>query len=160
MSASNWRTTQLSWYGGDVLIQDLELTQFINNRNISSIKYAGDYGGLADVLGFEDYEDNYDMCIYIVNSPFVFNDVVQCCVKELQAINPGGVLYVAVNKFLAVAESNNSVTEESYDKCILEYMRSTIPYPLIQYHSGELDGGRKLNWAHPITRFYFQNANT
>lgn len=160
MNKDSWKHTQLSWYGGDVLLQEQELLQFISNRTINKIKYLGDCEDLADVLGVENCNNNYDMCIYIVNSQFVFSDVVENCIKQLQSLNTDGFLYVAINKFLAVAQSNVDITEESYDKCILDYMVSNIPYTLIQYHSGELDGGKKFNWAHPITRFYFTNANT
>lgn len=158
MNTTSWRNKQLQWYGGDTLIQDAELLAFINHRNINRIRYDGDYGYLRELIGHQ-VDSNYDMCIYIVNSPFDFTHIANTCVDLIKSINCGGFLYLAINKFLAAAESNANIIEEDYDKCILNFICNAVTYPLVQYHSGEIDGGQKFNWAHPITRFYFQNVN-
>jgi hypothetical protein len=40
--SNHWRDTQLEWYGGDMLLQDHQLIDFVKNNNIKHIGYEGD----------------------------------------------------------------------------------------------------------------------
>jgi hypothetical protein len=68
-------------------------------------------------------------------------------------------LYLSINKFLAIPEPQHSV-DNDYDCAIYNYVTKNVKYQLLTYFSGKEDFGKKFNWGHPLTRFYFTNANS
>ena len=156
----NWHKLgkqQLKWYGGDIVLQDQELLNFVEYHNITKIRYVGDSKQLELIVGKNS--DQGEMCIYLVRSPFKLDHVVEICNKELKRLGAGGILYLALNKFLLEPCSQESVNP-NYEAAIYDFVVSNIHYPMIRYHSGIIDGGQRFNWIHPVTRFYFINENT
>ena len=156
----NWhklRKQQLKWYGGDIVLQDQELLNFVEYHNIQKIRYVGDSKHLELIVGKKS--DQGEMCIYLIKSPFELSHVVEVCNKELARLAPGGILYLALNKFLLEPCSQEAVNP-NYEAAIYDFVVSHINYPVIRYHSGIIDGGQRFNWIHPLTRFYFINENT
>lgn len=153
---TNWREIQLAWYGGSTIQQDHDLEQFIINRNISSIEYFGDSDYLKLIL--EKEISPGQLCVYLANRPIKLSDIVSNSNKILKRLQPEGVLYLSINKFLLVPEPQ-SVVVDDYDDAIYNYLTTHIRATLIDYHSGKNDGGKKFNAVHPLTRFYFQNAS-
>ena len=156
----NWhklRKQQLKWYGGDIILQDHELLSFVENHNIQKIRYVGDSKHLELLVGKKS--EHGEMCIYLVKSPFKLDHIVDVCNQELDRLEPGGILYLALNKFLLEPCSQQNVNA-NYESAIYDFVVSHIRCPLIRYHSGVIDGGKRFNWIHPLTRFYFINENT
>lgn len=156
----NWhkmRKQQLKWYGGDMILQDQEILNFVEYQNIQNIKYVGDSKHLELTIGKKS--NHGEMCIYLVKSPFKLDHIVEVCNQELERLAPGGILYLALNKFLLEPCSQQTVNP-SYEAAIYDFVVSHIRYPLICYHSGIVDGGKRFNWIHPLTRFYFTNEDT
>lgn len=151
-----WRDTQLKWYGGDSLLQDQELCDFVSNNDICQIRYTGDSEYLESIIGKKN--NIGDMCIYLINSPFKFSEIVKIANQEIKKLKPNGILYLSINKFLAKSEPQNNVNSD-YDSAIFNFVVDNVCYPLLKYHSGVIDGGQRFNWVHPLTRFYFLNAD-
>jgi hypothetical protein len=149
----SWREIQLNWYDGDTIEQDYLLEQFVHNNNINGIRYLGDADYLKPILKKDSQDIN--LCVYLANSPFKFSELVKICNQELQNTS---LLYLSINKFQAIPEPNLSVIED-YDTAIYQYLIDNVYYKLINYTSGKNDGGKKFNWVHPLTRFYFCNEN-
>lgn len=151
------RKQQLHWYGGDLVLQDQEILDFVEYHNIQQIRYVGDSQHLELILGKKSEQG--DMCVYLIKSPFKLDHVVEVCNEELQRLRPGGILYLAFNKFLLEPCAQPTVNP-NYEAAIYDFVVSRIHYPLIRYHSGVIDGGKRFNWLHPLTRFYFINEDT
>jgi|688.fasta_scaffold316783_2 hypothetical protein len=147
---------QLAWYGGDIFEQDNKLLQFIEQHNLKGIKYLGDCEHVSAIC--KNAATDYQLIVYIVNSLFKFGDVIQTCNNELERLKGNGFLYLSINKFLAHHEKHCQVVDD-YDNAIYDLITGHIHYKLLSYYSGQVDGGIKFNWAHPITRFYFSNEN-
>jgi hypothetical protein len=156
----NWhklRKQQLKWYGGDIVLQDQELLNFVEYHNIQKIRYIGDSKHVELVVGRKS--DPGEMCVYMIKSPFELDHVVEVCNQELDRLEPGGILYLSLNKFLLEPCALEPVNP-NYDATIYDFVVSHMRYPVIRYHSGIVDGGQRFNWIHPLTRFYFINENT
>jgi hypothetical protein len=151
------RKQQLKWYGGDIILQDQELLNFVEHHHVEKIRYIGDSKHLELTIGKKS--DQGEMCIYLVKSSFNLDHVVKVCNEELAQLAPGGILYLALNKFLLEPCTQESVNP-NYEAAIYDFVVSHIHYPVIRYHSGIIDGGQRFNWIHPVTRFYFINENT
>jgi hypothetical protein len=149
----NRKNIQLQWYEGDITEQDYDLEQFVHSNGISGIKYIGDSEYLKPIL--EKEHNSTNLCVYIVNSPFRFDDIIDICNNELKV---NKFLYLSINKFLAISESQDNINED-YDEAIYDYIKNHTNYPILKYKSGKEDGGKKFNWVHPLTRFYFYNEN-
>jgi hypothetical protein len=152
----SWRDTQLKWYGGTTIQQDVELAKFVIENDIHAVKYMGDSDYLKEIIEREQHPAT--MIILLINHKFRFSEIVAMCNSELKKLGPGGFLYLAINKFLAVPEPQN-FTVDDYDQAIHEYVKHNINFSMLQYHSGQDDSGKKFNWVHPITRFYFYHEN-
>jgi len=147
---------QLTWYNGDMVLQDYDLYNFVCDNNINAIQYLGDTSHVESVVGNKQPVGN--LCVYIVNSPFYFSQVVAVCNQQIKKLKTNKFLYVALNKFLAQPEPQLE-TADNYDVSIFNFMTHHIEATLLQYHSGYLDHGQRFNWIHPLTRFYFYNEN-
>jgi hypothetical protein len=155
--STSWRETQLVWYDGSTIQQDYDLEQFIINRNILSIEYFGDSDYLKLIL--EKETSPGQLCVYLANRPIKLSNIVSNSNKILKKLQPEGILYLSINKFLLVPEPQ-SVVVDDYDDAIYNYITTHVKSTLIDYYSGKNDGGKKFNAVHPLTRFYFQNANS
>lgn len=149
---------QARWYGADLFAQDRDLCDFVLDNQITSIRYLGDCERLRSILGQEN-EQTYQLCVMVYNRPFRFSEVVTECNEMLPTLTKNGFLYVSINKFLAVPEPNNNHVKD-YDLAILNLMLERVPWPLIRYHSGVCDSGKRFNWIHPLTRFIFSHADS
>ena len=148
---------QLQWYHGDMILQDHELLDFVNHNNIHKIKYIGDSNHLEDILGKKS--EVGDMCVYLVNSLFDLEQVVDTCNKEIQCLPLNGIFYLSLNKFLLQSKPQQGINAD-YDSALHNFVIDRIQFPLLRYYSGAVDGGKRFNWVHPLTRFYFINENT
>lgn len=151
------RKQQLKWYGGNIILQDQELLNFVEHYQIEKIRYIGDSKHLELIVGKKSEQG--DMCVYLIKSSFKLDHVVEVCNEELQRLGAGGILYLALNKFLLEPCAQPTVNP-NYEAAIYDFVVSRIHYPLIRYHSGAIDGGKRFNWLHPLTRFYFTNEDT
>ena len=154
---SIWRETQLKWYGGTTIEQDYLLEKFIETQKISKINFQGNSAYLEKILG-NSCTDAAELCIFIVNQPFKFTEVARLSNQYITNLAPGGILYLAINKFLAEPETYANCVDD-YDQSILRFFQQNISLPIIDYVSGADDHGDKFNWVHPLTRFYFKNAS-
>lgn len=151
------RKQQLKWYDGDIVLQDQEILDFVEYHNIQKIRYVGDSKHLELIVGKKSEQG--EMCVYLLKSSFNLDHVVAVCNEELERLGPGGILYLALNKFL-LEPCAQPTANPNYDPAIYDFVVTHINYPLIRYHSGIIDGGKRFNWIHPLTRFYFINENT
>lgn len=147
----------LAWYGMDMTEQDYNLLQFVTKNKIEAIKYLGDCLSVKAIIKKES--NNPQLCVFLVNQSFKFSELVNICNNEIKRMQPGSFFYLAINKFHAIPEPHLQLPDD-YDDAIYEYIKNKINYPLIDYHSGKDDYGQKFNWGHPLTRFYFSNANS
>ena len=148
---------QLQWYHGDMILQDHELLDFVTHNDIHKIKYIGDSKHLEDILGKKSAAG--DMCIYLVNSFFDLEQVVETCNKEIKCLPLNGIFYLSLNKFLLQPIPQQDINA-NYDSALYNFIIDRVQFPLLRYYSGAVDGGRRFNWVHPLTRFYFINENT
>lgn len=156
----NWqhlRRVQLKWYNGDIVVQDKEILDFVANHNIEGIRYIGDSKHLELLVGKKS--DVGNMCIYLIKSAFDIDHVISTANQALAQLPQGGILYMALNKFL-LEPTVKTTTNANYESALYEYITNNIQYPVLRYHSGEIDSGQRFNWIHPLTRFYFVHENT
>lgn len=149
---------QLNWYAGDLYYQDYLLQEFIIQNKIERICYLGDCNYIKTIINSQN-NLNPQLCIFIVNSLFKFSEVVYTCNKNLENLGNGSWLYLSVNKFLAESEPQEGIVED-YDDAIYNFIANRIKFKIVKYYSGKTDQGRKFNWVHPLTRFYFLNENS
>lgn len=148
------QVNQLNWYG-DICQQDYDLIEFVTKNNITSVNYLGDSWHLKPIIG--DPSANPKLWIYLVNHSFKFSLLVKTCNEILMNMASNSFLYLSINKFLAIPEPQDKV-DLDYDDAIYNYITNNIKYPLLAYFNGKEDFGKKFNWGHPLTRFYFTNA--
>jgi hypothetical protein len=149
--------SQLDFYEGDMFMQDHDLVEFADQYEVTSVKYIGDSDYIESVLGRVALTQ-HNLCVYIVNSYFNFDHVVDTCNQELKKLPPNGFLYLSLNKFLAVPKSQDHVPND-YNVAIYNLIGKGVNAPMFRYYSGAIDCGQRFNWAHPITRFIFINEN-
>jgi hypothetical protein len=148
------REDWLTWYAGDIIQQDHDLKNFIVEGNIRNIRYLGDSCYLKNVIVPE--HEPATMIVWLVNHEFHYSELVDSCNAELEKLGVGGILYLALNKFLAVPESHLEI-DKNYDQAIFDFISDHIQYPILKYQSGAHDYGKQFNWVHPLTRFYFSS---
>lgn len=152
------RSYQLtSWYQGAATQQDYDLLNFIVNNNITDVKYFGQCSFLKSIIKRESTTPQ--IIVFLANDFFKFSELVNFCNVEIANLTPNSFFYLAINKFLAIPEPHDWVSND-YDDAIYEYIKNKINYNILKYYSGKDDYGQKFNWGHPLTRFYFSNANT
>jgi hypothetical protein len=147
-----WKQTQLNWYGGNTIQQDYDLQQFIFDNNITNIDYFGDCDQLQ--LHAVRKKKHCQISIYIVNRPEKISNIVNKCNQIINQLKPKDFVYLSINKFLIQHEPGLSFVED-YDESIFNYVSVTATLPVLKYYSGKNDSGKKFNWVHPLTRFYF-----
>ena len=152
----SWKNTQLKWYSGTNIQQDYDLQQFVTNQKISSIVYLSTTSN--PLLNSVDVVPLKTLYVYIINQSEKISNIVSSCNQQLNKLLPGDFLYLAINKFLLEHETGIESVED-YDASIYNYIKLNVKSTIVEYHSGKVDGGRRFNWVHPLTRFYFSNAN-
>jgi hypothetical protein len=157
MSYKDLSSRLANWFDADVTQQDYDLIQFVTNNNIKAVKYLGDCSFLKSVL--KRNLPDPKICVFLVNQPFKFSELINTCNQEIKNMLPNSFFYLAINKFLAIPEPQENVTDD-YDDAIHEYIKNNINCNIIKYYNGKDDYGQKFNWGHPLTRFYFTNEST
>ena len=79
-----------------------------------------------------------------------FNAIIQ------KNMNPGGLVYLSLNKYLAVPRCYDANLPKDYDQAIQEFFKNHINATIESYQPCMLDGGNRFNWVHPLTRFHFR----
>lgn len=151
------KTAQSEWYAADLFAQERDLCDFVQDNQITAIRYLGNCDRIKSILGLEN-DQEYQLCVTIYNREFYFSELVSECNRILQTLPKDGFLYVSINKFLAVPEPDPNMPND-YDMAILTYMLAHVEAPLFRYHSGSVDSGQRFNWVHPLTRFIFRHAD-
>lgn len=152
------RRNQLDLYNGTMFVQDHDLIAFADQYDVTGVRYIGNSNYIKSVLGKTE-SPHYNLCVYVLNSNFEFEQVIDTCNQELKSLPPNGFLYLALNKFLAIPQSGRTSIDD-YDAAIHQTVSQGVRAPLFRYYSGCVDNGKRFNWAHPITRFIFINGNS
>lgn len=151
------RAKQLSFFDGSYVIkQDQELLDYIRINQFTSALTIGSTQWLTNVINTVD-QGPVSLCIWIQNSQFKFNQLVQ----DLNAVienhlHIGSVIYLAVNKYLADPDRYDHDLDQDYDIAIAQYIGRHVRAKIEQYRPCGLDRGDKFNWVHPLTRFYLR----
>lgn len=153
----NHRTLQLSAINEPVEIQqDHELIKYIRQNNITEAYGYGDVDYFCDRVTFVDYATNFG--IVIINTScynFVWlKDTINSILHT--KIQKNGVLYLAINKFLAQYIDQNAITEANYDLAIEQFIKINIDATIDSYQYEPNDCGQSFNFVHPLTRFYLR----
>jgi hypothetical protein len=151
------REIQLGWFKPDCVIsQDQELINFINLHNYHQALGYGDVEYFKSHIKLVDCGP-VDLAICIVNQSFDFVDLLQT-VNEIcrSHLNPKGIIYLSLNKYLAVPSKTNKHLSDDYDLAIEQYVSQNVDCAIEQYLPCNNDRGDQFNWAHPLTRFYLR----
>jgi hypothetical protein len=137
-----------------IIQQDYDLINYIKNNNITEY-----YGHNADYfrkfVKLVDYPASFGICI--INKHFYFKEVVAVVNDILSTkIEKQGVLYLAINKFLADPICLQEYEKYSYDEALKCFLSRNISAKLISSFYLEKDDGNYFNFVHPLNRFYFQ----
>jgi len=151
----NDRKYQLGWFeDGSVIRQDQDLLDYIQTNGFKSVKIKGDIF-LKEQIG--DGQLPFDLCVYMVTQPFRFdeliNDINQIMRDEM---DQRGIMYLAINKYLATADNYDNDLSDDYTDAILEYVSENVNAEIIEYHRHLKDDGTGFNWVHPLTIFYLR----
>ena len=158
---NTWREQQLAALQENcleplVIQQDQDLVDFIHtNRYTTALAYG-------DVEYFNQYitlvsDGPVNFCIFIINSPFQFSDVVNKINNAIQhSVSRGGVIYLAINKFLAKPVKYCNDVMCDYDQLIYQYVGEHVNAEVLSYSFVKHDQGKIFNFVHPLTRFYFK----
>ena len=71
-------------------------------------------------------------------------------------MNPNGLIYLALNKYLVLPKCYDRNLSEDYDVAIEEFITKQINATVEKYYACGLDNGNRFNWVHPLTRFYLR----
>jgi hypothetical protein len=157
----SWRKEQVDAFGEKVIFkQDAELIDYIQKNQITQA-----FGVGADVKYFSSHltfvkSGPVNFCIYIVNEPFNFLELAKTLNYTLDKhVAPGGILYLAINKFLAEPVGVMLKLNDVYEVAIKEFIEQTVNAKIINFIYQPNDNGSYFNFAHPLTRFYLSNEN-
>lgn len=152
----NHRILQLSAISEPVIIQqDYDLIEYIHKNKIIEAYGHGEVEYFCDYVTFVGGPAKFG--IMIVNEYYQFSWLEHTVNQVLQdKIQTGGVLYLAVNKFLADSEIQNSITEADYDLAIKQFVELHINATIESYQYNTNDRGKSFNFIHPLTRFYLR----
>lgn len=152
----SWREYQLGWYSEPVIIkQDHELLEYIKRNQIQHAIIHGD-DFFSQHINKVDH-GSVDFIIWIENQSFSFDQLISNINNKIaNNLAPGGVLYLAVNKFLCSDPQYTTDLPDDYDHAILKYVADNVNAELEQYFPDLDSEGTMFNWVHPLTRFYFR----
>jgi hypothetical protein len=69
---------------------------------------------------------------------------------------PGSLIYLAVNKYVAIPNQYDCNLSPDYDTAIEQFINTRVNAKIEQYQPCGFDAGNKFNWVHPLTRFYLR----
>jgi hypothetical protein len=154
----NLRKIQLGAIDEPVIIQqDHDLIEYIRQNNITEAGGFGDIDYFREHVRFVDYPTNFG--IVIINASYYQFGWLKKYVNNIleNKIQSGGILYLAINKFLATNDTTNyGIAQSDYDLAIEEFIRSNINATVELYLYHPNDRGQNFNFIHPLTRFYLR----
>ena len=154
-----WRKQQLSWFAEPVIIkQDQQLIDYMKHNHIRHAMIHGDDFFSQHINKVDHGPVEFIICIK--NTPFKFSQLASEINYEIaNNLSTGGVLYLAVNKFLCTEPESDVDLLDNYDHAILQYMQKHVNAVIEQHFPDSNSVGSMFNWVHPLTRFYFKNEN-
>jgi hypothetical protein len=158
---NNWREQQLAVFQENcsetlMIQQDQDLIDFIRNNNYTTALAHGDTEFFGQYLTLVK-TGTVDFCIFIINEPFVFADVVNSVNNTIQYnMNKDGIIYLAINKFLSFPFKYRGNINDDYDQLIYQLVEEQVNAEILDYSYVEDDQGIMFNFAHPLTRFYLK----
>jgi hypothetical protein len=149
------RKIQLSFFKpGCTIQQDQELIDIIANGKYTHAIGHGDIDYFSDYINFVQ-QGPVDLCIFIINHQFDFDDIVSQVNQTIQTqLRAGGLFYLSLNKYLAIPKNYDTTLPEDYDSAIEQFFLSRINFNICKYIPCGNDQGNQFNWAHPLTRFH------
>ena len=153
----NLRKIQLGAINEPIIIQqDYDLIDYIRQNNIIEASGFGDIDYFREHVRFVDYPTNFG--IVIINESYYQFDWLKKYVNNIlqNKIQTGGILYLAINKFLANGTTMQSITVQDYDLAIEQFVKLNINATIELYLYETNDRGQSFNFVHPLTRFYLR----
>jgi hypothetical protein len=151
------RELQLSLFAGNCRIQqDQDLIDVIVANQYTTALGIGDVDYFNNFIKFID-SDLVDFCIYIQRKEFDFEDLVDrinSVIKNNMA--PGSLMYLSLNKYVAIPNKHNDNLSADYDTAIEQFIGARVNAKIESYQPCGFDFGNKFNWVHPLTRFYLR----
>lgn len=151
------RDLQLSWFESDSVIkQDQELIDTIaRHKYVQALGY-GDVSYFKKYINIvESGPENF--CVYIVNELFDFDNLVNHLNQIISTqLNSNSLVYLSLNKYLAIPRCYDPGLSINYDRAIEEFISKNVNGIIEEYFACGNDNGNKFNWAHPLTRFYLR----
>jgi hypothetical protein len=154
----HWRQQQLEAFENPCLIkQDAELIDYLRNTHVKECAAMGDVEYFNQYVTFVNFQSNFG--ILVQNTSFQWQDLantINCFLRE--KIKSTGILYLAINKYLAKPINHVPLLSDDYDLAIYEFIKLNIQdlAQIKSYSFDPNDQGLKFNFAHPLTRFYLQ----
>jgi hypothetical protein len=158
---NTWREQQLAAFQKNcsaplVIQQDQDLIDFIHNNKYTTALAYGDTEYFNQYINLVE-DGTVNFCIFIINSPFEFSDVVKKINNIIQYnVNKEGIIYLAINKFLALPCKYSKDTTSNYNQLIYQYVKDYVNAEILSYSFVENDQGTMFNFVHPLTRFYIK----
>ena len=154
------RELQLSLFNGDCRIQqDQDLIDLIASSKYTQALGVGDIDYFNKFIKFVN-SGKVNFCIYIQQKEFNFNDLVEDLNRIIETnMLPGSLIYLSVNKYVAVPARYDCNLSLDYDTAIEQFIKSRVNAKIEQYQPCGFDSGNKFNWVHPLTRFYLRIGN-
>lgn len=148
---------QLSWFEpGHVIRQDQDLINTIVNGQYTHAVGYGDIDYFKNHINFVS-SGPVNLCIYIANETFDFVQLIEHVNYVIKTqLNSLGLIYLSLNKYLAIPKLYDSELDNDYDCAIEQFVRKNVNAQIEQYYPCGNDGGTQFNWAHPLTRFYLR----
>lgn len=152
------RWFQVGYYpAGTKIAQDAELLEFISDQGFTETACVGDASFILDQTSLSVVNDNAKFCMFFQFAPYKFDDLVRDINSTLSNILvPNGILYLSVNKYVAIPNSYDQTLSDDYDQAIYEYITKNVNGEILKYQPCGYDGGDQFNWIHPLTRFYIK----
>lgn len=158
---NTWREQQLATFQKNcsaplVIQQDQDLIDFIHNNKYTTALAYGDTEYFNQYINLVK-DGTVSFCIFIINSTFEFSDIVKRINDVIQHnVSKEGIIYLAINKFLALPVEYSKDPTGDYDQLIYQYIKDNVNAEILSYSFVENDQGTMFNFAHPLTRFYIK----
>ena len=151
------REIQLSWFeSGSVIRQDQDLINTIVDGQYTQAVGYGNIDYFKNHINFVN-SGPVDFCIYIVNKPFDFVQLIEHVNDVIKTqLNNNSLIYLSINKYLTIPKLYDSSLADDYDCAIEQFVAKNVNAQIERYHSCGNDGGNQFNWVHPLTRFYLR----
>lgn len=158
---NTWRDQQLAVFQKNcadtvVIQQDQDLVNFINTNHYTTAFGYGDVEYFSQYITFIN-TGIVDFCIFIINTPFEFGELVEKINHVIQHnVNKHGILYLAINKFLAFPLNYSHNVDADYDQLLYQFIKEQVNAEIMSYDYVHNDRGQMFNFVHPLTRFYLK----